>query len=242
VQIRQLWRYPVKSFGGEPVRSATIEADGLRGDHVWAVVDAAAGTVASAKKFRRFGVLLTCGARIVDDDDPRDPAALELTFPDGTVVRGDDPGVDTLLSDLTGIAVRLEPRSRSYDEAPLHLVSTSSVEALGVDEPVDVAVRRFRPTIVVDTPDRPGFVDNDWVGTSLRCGAVVLHPHKRTGRCVMVTLDHQEVLARRDMLRTVTARNRVPGVAGGNPAPCVGVYARVSTPGTVACGDEVVVS
>lgn len=242
MHIRQLWRYPVKSFGGETVPSATIEQDGLRGDHVWAVVDAATGAVASAKKFRRFGVLLTCGARIVDDTDPRDPAALELTMPDGTVVRGDDSDVDALLSDLTGGDVRLEPRTRSYDDAPLHVLSTSSVEALGTDEPVDVAARRFRPTIVVDTAGHPGFVDNGWLGATVRCRAVSLRPHKRTGRCVMVTLDHREAPARRDMLRTVMSRNLVPGVDGGKPAPCVGVYAQVETPGVVACGDEVVVT
>jgi uncharacterized protein YcbX len=239
VHVGQLWRYPVKSFGGERLQSATIESDGLRGDHVWAVVDAESGTVATAKKFRRFGVLLTCGARLTDETDPRDPASLELTFPDGTVMLGDDSEVDAMLSDLTGHPVRLEARTRSYDAAPLHVVTSSSVNALDTGDPLEVAVRRFRPTIVVDTGDMDGFVENDWLGVLLELGDVVIEPNKRTDRCVMVTLDHQEIPARREMLRNVMSRNRVLTREGGKEAPCVGVYAQVSAQGVVHCGDPV---
>ncbi|MFD6860251.1 MOSC domain-containing protein [Rhodococcus sp. NPDC060090] len=239
MHVGQLWRYPVKSFGGERLQSATIETDGLRGDHVWAVVDAESGAVASAKKFRRFGVLLTCGARLTDETDPRDPASLELTFPDGTVLQGDDNRVDAVLSDLTSHPVRLEARSRSYDAAPLHVVTSSSVNALDTGDPIGVAVRRFRPTIVVDTEGIDGFVENDWLGVQLELGDVVIEPNKRTDRCVMVTLDHQDVPARREMLRTVMSRNRVLTREGGKEAPCVGVYAQVSVPGAIHCGDPV---
>ncbi|MGX6509465.1 MOSC domain-containing protein [Rhodococcus sp. SJ-2] len=239
VRIGQLWRYPVKSFGGEQLAAATIEADGLRGDHVWAVVDAESGAVATAKKFRRFGVLLTCGARLTDDTEPRDPASLELTFPDGTVVSGDDQGVDEMLSDLTGHAVRLEGRARTYDAAHLHVLTTSSVDALETGDPFDVAVRRFRPTIVVDTEGMDGFVENDWLAVRLALGDVVIEPNKRTDRCVMVTLDHQEIPARREMLRTVMSRNRVMTREGGKEAPCIGVYSQVRETGTVRCGDPV---
>jgi len=241
VRIDQLWRYPVKSFGGERVETATIETDGLLGDHVWAVVDAESGNIGSAKRFRRYGDLLLCSARILDDTDPRDPAALELTLLDGTVVRGDDTGVHDLLSQVVHHDVRLESRSRTYDEAPVHLVSRSAVAALGTGEPSDTALRRFRPQIVVDTPDSPGFVEDDWIGRHVAAGAAVLGPHKRTARCVMVTLTHQEVPARREMLRGITAVHQVPNVPDGRPAPCIGVYATVPTPGRVAVGDAVVV-
>ncbi|MFD6673124.1 MOSC domain-containing protein [Rhodococcus zopfii] len=239
--IRELWRYPVKSFGGEPVRSATIEADGLRGDHLWAVVDAETGAVAGAKKSRRFGVLLTCRARLIDDTDVRDRAALELTLPDGTAVRGDDSSVDSLLSDLTGREVRLEARRRTYDEAHLHLLSTSAVETLETGDPVDVALRRFRPQIVLDAPGSHGFVEDSWLGRSVALGTATIAPTTRTARCVMVTLAHQEVPARREMLRTVTARNLVPNLPGAKPAPCVGIYASVRACGDVTVGDTVTV-
>ncbi|WP_129975538.1 MOSC N-terminal beta barrel domain-containing protein [Rhodococcus sp. Q1] len=239
MRIDQLWRYPVKSFGGERLDTAAIEEDGLRGDHVWALVDAESGNIASAKRFRRYGLLLTCSARLLSDDDPRDPAALELTLADGTVIRGDDPEVDDLLSELVGHDVRLEPRDRSYDEAPLHLVSRSAVESLGTGDPTDVALRRFRPQLVVDVPHSPGFVEDEWIGRRVSVGSVVLAPHERTARCVMVTLPHQEVPARRGMLREVTAAHQVPTAPGGKPMPCIGVYATVRTPGDITVGDEI---
>ncbi|UZF44717.1 MOSC domain-containing protein [Rhodococcus rhodochrous] len=239
MRIDQLWRYPVKSFGGERIDAAVIEADGLRGDHLWTLVDAESGNIASAKRFRRYGLLLTCSARLLNDDDPRDRAALELTLADGTVVRGDDPDVDDLLSKMIGHDVRLEPRDRTYDEAPLHLVSRSAVEALGTGDPTDVTLRRFRPQLVVDTPGTTGFVEDEWIGRRVSVGSVVLEPHKRTARCVMVTLPHQEVPARRDMLREVTHAHQVPNVPEGRPMPCIGVYATVTTSGAITIGDEI---
>lgn len=235
-----MWRYPVKSFGGQRLDEAVIESDGLRGDHLWAVVDAESGAVATAKKFRRFGVLLTCGARLLGDTDPRDRAALELTLPGGEVLAGDDPGVDDALSELTGTSVRLESRTRTYDAKPLHLLSRSAVEALGVDDPVEVALRRFRPQLVFDTPDSSGFVEDEWIGRKVSIGASVLvEPTVRTARCVMVTLPHREVSARKEMLRRVGEANLVPTEPGRNPAPCIGVYASVVSEGPVAVGDVV---
>ncbi|MBV9515816.1 MAG: MOSC N-terminal beta barrel domain-containing protein, partial [Mycobacteriaceae bacterium] len=38
-EVAQLWRYPVKSLGGEQVEYVDIGARGLRGDRLWAVRD-----------------------------------------------------------------------------------------------------------------------------------------------------------------------------------------------------------
>lgn len=239
MRIDQLWRYPVKSFGGERVAAATIEADGVRGDHIWAVVDPESGDVATAKRFRRWGSLLTCRARLLDDSDPRDPAALEFTLPDGTIVHGNDADVTDLLSQVTGRTVRLEPRPRTYDEAPLHVVSRSAVEALETGDATEIAVRRFRPQIVVDTPGMPGFVEDEWLGRCVGFGSAVVEPHKLTARCVMVTLPHHEAPARRETLRSLTSRHLVPNRPGGKPAPCIGIYANVVEQGVVSEGNSV---
>lgn len=34
MQIESLWRYPVKSLGGEPLQSAELTLDGIRGDRL----------------------------------------------------------------------------------------------------------------------------------------------------------------------------------------------------------------
>lgn len=240
MQVSQLWRYPVKSFGGEQLPSATIEPDGLRGDHLWAVIDAETGAVATAKKVRAWSRLLECRARLLDDADPSDPAVLEITLPDGRCTRGDDPRTPALLSELTGRALTLEARPRTYDEAPLHLLTTAAVDALGTGDAADVALRRFRPNVVVSA-DGTGFVEDGWLGRRLEAGTAALVPTQRTARCVMVTLPHQEVPSRRDMLRTVTDRNRVPNRPEARPAPCLGVYADVASDGFLSVGDSLIV-
>jgi uncharacterized protein YcbX len=102
-----------------------------------------------------------------------------------------------------------------------------------------VALRRFRPQIVVATSGPAGFVEDDWLGRKVAMSAAVLEPSKRTARCVMVTLDHQEVPARRDMLRDLMKIHQVPTLPDEKPAPCIGVYATVRAEGTIAEGDAV---
>ena len=41
--IAQLWRYPVKSMGGEPLDRAFVTRHGMAGDRGWASGSASAG-------------------------------------------------------------------------------------------------------------------------------------------------------------------------------------------------------
>lgn len=98
-QVAGLWRYPVKSMQGEPLRSAEVTPAGLVGDRAWAVIDAETGQVGSAKHPRKWGPLLECSARTVGDE-------VEITLPDGSVV-GAGPVGEEALSDLLGRSVLL---------------------------------------------------------------------------------------------------------------------------------------
>ncbi|GAA4814560.1 MOSC domain-containing protein [Tomitella cavernea] len=109
MRISELWRYPVKSLGGEPLTRALVDGDGLAGDHQWAIVDESTGTVASAKRTRVWGSLLQCSARMDPDAaDPADAAALRITTPDGVESAGDDPSTIARLSALCGRPLRLQ--------------------------------------------------------------------------------------------------------------------------------------
>jgi hypothetical protein len=52
-----LWRYPVKSMMGEELNASIVTERGLLGDRSYALVDAEAGKVASAKRPRWWGQL-----------------------------------------------------------------------------------------------------------------------------------------------------------------------------------------
>ncbi|WP_158726497.1 MOSC domain-containing protein [Tomitella fengzijianii] len=108
LRVTEIWRYPVKSLGGERLTSAQVHRDGLAGDHRWAIVDESNGTVASAKRTRVWGALLQCSARLDPGADPADPAALRITTPDGAESAGDDPATLARLSELCGRPLRLQ--------------------------------------------------------------------------------------------------------------------------------------
>lgn len=106
--VAQLFRYPVKSMLGESLSHVRIGATGVVGDRAYALVDDETGTVASAKVPRRWAGLLDFSARFVAE--PREGEAappVEITFPDGSVLRSDDEKIDHALTAVLGRAVRL---------------------------------------------------------------------------------------------------------------------------------------
>jgi uncharacterized protein YcbX len=107
-QVAELWRYPVKSLGGLKVDATDIGPRGVLGDRLWAVRDLERDITASA---RRVPALLTATARYVDplppDAGPGNVPAIEITFPDGSVLSSEDAEVHAKLSELAGRDVRL---------------------------------------------------------------------------------------------------------------------------------------
>jgi uncharacterized protein YcbX len=155
-------------------------------------------------------------------------------FIDSTRVRSDD---DEPVSEIAlGLAA---PPGSFFDLAPVHLVTTSSLDEFRRRQPdSDFAVQRFRPNIVIDGPEE-GFVENGWVGATLRLGAdasvSVMMP---TMRCVMTTLAQGDLPNDRAILRAATDHNRIEITGLGHWA-CVGAYASVASPGIVCVGDTV---
>jgi uncharacterized protein YcbX len=111
VTVAEIWRYPVKSMGGDKVAAVALSERGLHADRMWAVRDPALGAITTA---RRLPPLLRCAARY--SKDPADfPAGagrapeVMITLPDGEEVSSSDPQVHARLSELIDTEVRLEP-------------------------------------------------------------------------------------------------------------------------------------
>lgn len=119
-RIASIHRYPVKSVLGEDLTECVVTERGLVGDRGWALVDADDGVVASAKNPRKWAALLGVSARYLAEPLPGEvPPPVELTLPDGSVLRSDDPGVDAALEAVTGRPVRLTsvpPEGSSFEE------------------------------------------------------------------------------------------------------------------------------
>src|SRR5262245_12619031 len=116
--LRELWRYPVKSLGGERLAAARVSKQGLVGDRVWAFVDAASGEIRSAKQIPRLLGLraeFAAGAEPVPESWGEAVAAVEIVGPDGPRTRAGDPGAQARLSAALGTPVRLVPLAPPED-------------------------------------------------------------------------------------------------------------------------------
>jgi uncharacterized protein YcbX len=105
-EIRELWRFPVKSMQGERATSLAIDAAGVVGDRAFALVDGATGKVASAKHIASWPGLLDCRAVFVDSADGG-AAKVQMRLADGTEVASDRDDVDAVLSSFFGRVVTL---------------------------------------------------------------------------------------------------------------------------------------
>lgn len=97
--VAELWRFPVKSMGGELLQEADITEQGVLGDRAYALVETDTGKVVSAKSVRLYPELLKCKASFVEP--PRDGSGtppVRITLPDGTTLRSDAAGTDRALS------------------------------------------------------------------------------------------------------------------------------------------------
>ncbi len=135
-QVAALWRYPVKSLGGEQVEQVEFGPRGVHGDRLWAVRDVERDITATA---RRVPVLLTATARycapLASDAGPGRVPDVEITFPDGTVLRSDDDAVHAKLSELVGREMRL---------TALPPASDTSLHRLGLTDPDNSPIASMR--------------------------------------------------------------------------------------------------
>ena len=153
---------------------------------------------------------------------------------------------DEPLPDLSGMPADIfefeSPPGTYFDAYPIHLLTTASLRALARLAPGSrIDVRRFRPNILVDTPgggdagggddgaDDGEFPEQGWIGRRITVGDVGLEVVTACPRCVMVTRGFADLPQDGGVLRTVVRH------AGQN----LGVYARVTEPGTVRLGDRV---
>ncbi len=103
--VKELWRYPVKSMGGERLDAATVGSGGIANDRGWALQETATGKVASAKNPRAFRALLDYTATATGDSAA---AVVTITGPDDFSIRTADASLDARLSDAIGRPITLE--------------------------------------------------------------------------------------------------------------------------------------
>jgi uncharacterized protein len=247
--VSALRRYPVKSLQGEVLDRGVLDTGGLDGDRAWGIVDTGTGHVLTAK---RIGRLLE-GQASLGPDGPT------IELPDGTCLDGPGSETDAALSDWLGTGVTLRragdastPYTMSFnvddedqdtfdwatpdgsflDLAPVHLLTTAALAAAAAGHPDgEWSVHRFRPTLLIDTGDAIGFVENEWVGATLQIGGAALEVTMPTIRCAMPTRAQPAHSLERDLqiFKSLSVTNQQN----------LGAYADVTTAGTIEVGAPV---
>jgi uncharacterized protein YcbX len=264
--VAELWRFPVKSMGGERLDEACITSQGVLGDRGFALLDTETGAVVSASS-KHFPGLMNARATFLEP--PRADTALppvRITLPDGTSGTSDSPAISALLSSHFGRSVTLvrtmpdsyakwqaaffteiglecvSPANSFVDFCPVSVITTATFAELSVacsESRFDP--RRFRMNVIVETT-ATGFAENAWVGCQLALGGhlrlAIIIPDPR---CVMMTLPQGDLPRDPDILRTVSRTNSLR-VGTGGLLPCAGVYATVAYPGSVGNGDPVLLT
>lgn len=225
--IAALWRYPVKSMRGEALQSLAVDERGAIGDRYFALKDSDGrlGSGKTTKRFRAVDGLLGFSAATEN-------GVVAIRFPDGRVMRADDPTLGAVLTAACGMDIKVETEDQDHvmhrDSAPLHLLTEASIAWLRARLPgIAIDARRFRPNMVIAS-EAAGLVEQEWLGREIAIGdALVVKAARPTVRCVMTTLPQAELGMAPAVLRTLTEQN----------AASLGVYAEILKPGTVRIGD-----
>ncbi len=254
---------------GESLPSVDVIEHGFPGDRGLAFVDDATGKVVSAKLPSRWRAMLQCSAHIVGyaatitlpdgselsaDDETLEDRVSELlgtrvtledtrragdtvvrSVPEEVIEQGLDAEVDFTLLELAAAS----PEGSFVDYAPLHLITSATLAAVSAEAGHDVPPQRYRPNLVIDLDDGTGFVENDWVGSTLRIGpTLVVRVVLPTPRCAVPTLSHGTLPGDHQAVQALNRVNRIH-VEGFGVLPSAGVYAEVVTPGRIRVGDRV---
>lgn len=166
--IKELWRYPVKSMAGEQLDNAEITEQGIAGDRIIQVRNAA-GRIFSARtrpELLRHQAVLQANGDVLVDGRPWD--SKEVAF---EVEQAAGAGTRLVRSDA----------GDRFDVLPLLVTTDGMFAAVGYDR------RHFRPNLVIAGVE--GLSERQWEGARLRINETVIGMDDLRARCIMTTYD-----------------------------------------------------
>jgi uncharacterized protein YcbX len=233
MHVAEIWRYPIKSVGGEQLTEADVTSTGIRHDRGWGLVDDNTGNVLTARREPR----LLMGAARIDNGEP-------VVFIDGnhelhtsgdfsewldrpvtlSAAEGQVGGTYEVPLDFENDDEWVSWQGpadawHDSDRSRLSLLSTASLR--------DWDQRRFRSNVLL-----AGDNEDELVGYDVDLGSCRLNITQRINRCVIVTRPQPGLSRDLDVLRTINAE-RDNSLAVG---------ALVVEPGRFAIGDPLLSS
>lgn len=229
-RVAALWRFPVSSMAGERLERVEVLASGMEGDRTHGVFHAESGEIAYPGRDRRWSALPRAFSRLGGD------GGLEVSLDGRNWGRAGDPRFTADLSAFLGFpaAIRAyaeDGPSPRYRRAPIHLLTTAALRTLRAVLPASVIdERRFRPNILVETPEGvDGIPEYALRGRRFRLGKVILRGTIPCARCAFTTLAQEGLPEDREVFRALLHR------FGRD----LGLYCEVEEGGSLQHGDAV---
>jgi uncharacterized protein YcbX len=218
--VAEVWRYPVKSMAGERLDSCQVAETGVEGDRRWALVDGSPNRAGKPLTIREEDRLMTYRARLAG-------GVVEVMAPGGEAFGMDDRLVSRLAAQTSRPLTLRELEGANFDDSPILVVNLATVIAFGDEAGMDVDRRRFRANLYV-----AGLAPEEelaWISRRVVVGEAELEVVSRCERCVVITKDPDTTATTPALLRVLTQTQET----------CMGVYCRVTRPGRVTAGDQV---
>jgi uncharacterized protein YcbX len=232
-QVEAIFRYPVKSMGGERLDAAELGWHGLEGDR----------RLAFRRMDDRSGFPWLSASKLPDlvlfapqrhEDGAQGDLPTHVRTPDGEElpVFGDELAAE--VGRRYGAPVQMmQLKHGIFDEASISVIAFDTVREIGRLAGRSPDVRRFRPNVVVRALRSAPFQEDEWLGGVLSFGeeddAPAITVTMRDVRCSMVNLDPDSASPAPEMLKAVVRVHQ-------NTAGIYGVATRI---GRLAVGQTI---
>ena len=234
--VEAIFRYPVKSMGGEPLEAAELGWHGLDGDRRLAFrrTDNHSGFPwLIASKLPELLLFAPHGR----EDGANGDLPTHIRTPDGEEmpVFGEDLAKE--VGRRYGAPVQIMQLDHGiFDEACISVIAFDTVREISRLAGLTPDVRRFRPNVVVRLLRSVPFQENEWLGSVLSFGqgddAPAITVTMRDARCSVVNVDPDSARPAPEMLKAVVRANQ-------NKA---GIYGTVTRIGRLAVGQPIFLS
>jgi uncharacterized protein len=231
--VEAIFRYPVKSMGGERLEEANLGWHGLEGDRRLAfrrMDDRSGMPWLTASKLP--DLLLFAPHRLKDGAQGDLPTHIRTPDGEELPVFGEDLAAE--VGHRYGAPVEMmQLRHGIFDEASISVIASDTIREIGRLAGRSLDMRRFRPNAVVRLLRSVPFQEDEWLDGVLSFGegddAPAINVTMRDERCAMVNLDPDSASPAPEVMKAVVRANR-------NNA---GVYGAVTRIGRLAVGQTI---
>ncbi len=231
--VEALFRYPVKSMGGEWLEAVKLGWHGLDGDRRLALrrVDNHSGMPwLTASKLPEL-LVFTPQRR---EGGAQGDLPTHIRTPDGEEMDVFGADLASEIGRRYGAPVQMMQLNHGiFDEAPISVIAVDTVGEIERLAGRSLDVRRFRPNVVVRLVRSSPFQEDEWLGGVLSFGegedAPAIAVTMRDVRCSMVNLDPDSASAAPEVMKAIVREHQ-------NTA---GIYGAVTRIGRLAVGQTV---